>query len=390
MIYHAEHVGSLLRPPALAAARAAFAAGTLDRDGLRAAEDQAALANLAMLREVGMPVLTDGEVRRANWMAGALEALGGVEPIDAPTGLGWHRDGAPDPEPEDTKFQLVAARERLSRRVRLTATEAAFLLDHAAGQFKITMMSASMGTMLWAPGISDAAYPTPADLITDLAALQAEELGELVGGPDRHRRVNPGLLPRLDPGLGPHLGVRLLVAADFDVPGRVAVQYALLDGQVERGAQGGPQVAHRRGGLRAAFGVAGVGDRREHRAQKLGVEVGQPVAAQVGDQDGIHVAGVVEPGRRPDVGTRVEPMPKPPLDRPALRRAVRRGAGQELVTGLPSGRLRRIAAPPCAFPGGRADWSPSSGSTRCRARARRAEDRTAQGAAGWRRGTRTA
>ena len=36
MIYHAEHVGSLLRPSDLLAARAAFASGTLDRDGLRA------------------------------------------------------------------------------------------------------------------------------------------------------------------------------------------------------------------------------------------------------------------------------------------------------------------------------------------------------------------
>lgn len=180
MNYHAEHVGSLLRPPDLLAARAAFASGTLDRDGLRAAEDRAALANLAMLREVGMPVLTDGEVRRANWMAGALEALGGVEPIDAPTGLGWHRDGEPDPDPQDTEFQLVAARERLSRRVNLTEIEAKFLLAHAGGQFKITMMSASMGAMLWARGVSDRVYPTRADLINDLAALQAEELGDLV------------------------------------------------------------------------------------------------------------------------------------------------------------------------------------------------------------------
>jgi 5-methyltetrahydropteroyltriglutamate--homocysteine methyltransferase len=153
----------------------------LSREDLREVEDRAALANLAMLKDVGMTVFTDGEVRRANWMAGALEALGGVEPVDAETGLGWHRDGGDDPDPAETKFQLVAARERLTRKVNLTATEASFLLKNSPGRFKITMMSASMGTMLWAPGLSDAVYPTPGDVVTDLATLQAEEIAELVG-----------------------------------------------------------------------------------------------------------------------------------------------------------------------------------------------------------------
>ncbi|WP_041799136.1 hypothetical protein [Micromonospora aurantiaca (nom. illeg.)] len=65
----------------------------------------------------------------------------------------------------------------------------------------------------------------------------AEELGELVGGPDRHRRPGAGLFPGLDAGVGPDPGVGLLVAGDLDVPGRVAVQDSFLDREVE----GGPQ-----------------------------------------------------------------------------------------------------------------------------------------------------
>ena len=41
--FRADHVGSLLRPPALLEARAAHADGRLDADGLRAAEDEAVL-----------------------------------------------------------------------------------------------------------------------------------------------------------------------------------------------------------------------------------------------------------------------------------------------------------------------------------------------------------
>ena len=48
------------------------------------------------------------------------------------------------------------------------------------GQFKITMMSAAMGGMVWRPDVSSAAYPSPADLVPNLVALQIEEIGDLV------------------------------------------------------------------------------------------------------------------------------------------------------------------------------------------------------------------
>jgi hypothetical protein len=40
--------------------------------GPRDVEDRAALANLELQREAGMPVFTDGEVRRASWLADLL------------------------------------------------------------------------------------------------------------------------------------------------------------------------------------------------------------------------------------------------------------------------------------------------------------------------------
>ena len=52
--FRAEHVGSLLRPPELAAARAAHAAGRIDAGALRAAEDKAIRAAVRMQEEVGL------------------------------------------------------------------------------------------------------------------------------------------------------------------------------------------------------------------------------------------------------------------------------------------------------------------------------------------------
>jgi 5-methyltetrahydropteroyltriglutamate--homocysteine methyltransferase len=76
--FRADHVGSLLRPPALLAARERFAAGTLDADGLRAEEDAAIRDVVAMQEEIGLQSATDGEFRRTSWHMDFIYQLGGI------------------------------------------------------------------------------------------------------------------------------------------------------------------------------------------------------------------------------------------------------------------------------------------------------------------------
>jgi 5-methyltetrahydropteroyltriglutamate--homocysteine methyltransferase len=177
---HAEHVGSLLRPPELLEARRAHAEGRLDDERLRALEDRAVLGAIEVQREAGIEVYTDGEMRRATWMAGLLESLGGVAPAPGAGRAGWYRDQGPQPAAEETEFDMVIATERVHQRVARTAIEAAFMAEHAPGRFKVTLMSASMGALLWRPGLSEAAYPSPVDLVRDLVALQVAEIGGLI------------------------------------------------------------------------------------------------------------------------------------------------------------------------------------------------------------------
>jgi 5-methyltetrahydropteroyltriglutamate--homocysteine methyltransferase len=176
--YHAEHVGSLLRPPWLLAARAARRRGELSAAELRSAEDRAAVEAIELQRQAGMPVFTDGEVRRENWMDGLLASIGGVVGVERPH-VDWHRDGGTPPA-EETNFVTVAANAAVTQRAHHTAAEAAFLARHAPGPFKITMISSSMGRLIWDPGLSASVYPTPADLVRDLAALQAKEIEGLI------------------------------------------------------------------------------------------------------------------------------------------------------------------------------------------------------------------
>jgi 5-methyltetrahydropteroyltriglutamate--homocysteine methyltransferase len=177
--YRAEHVGSMLRTPELLETRAAHARGEVGTEQLREVEDRAVLAALDVQRQAGIKIFTDGEVRRANWMAGLLESLGGVVEQPPSPGVKWHGDGA-DPPDEETAFVLVTVTEKLYQKANHTSVEAAFLAKHAPGQYKITMMSCAQGTIMWQPGVSEKVYPTPQDMMADMVALQTKEIEGLI------------------------------------------------------------------------------------------------------------------------------------------------------------------------------------------------------------------
>lgn len=71
-----DHVGSLLRPAQLKDAFLAHAAGRIDRDALRLAQDQAIAEVIAQQRRIGLPVVSDGEFRRLNWQVSFSEVEG--------------------------------------------------------------------------------------------------------------------------------------------------------------------------------------------------------------------------------------------------------------------------------------------------------------------------
>jgi 5-methyltetrahydropteroyltriglutamate--homocysteine methyltransferase len=76
--FRADHVGSLLRPPQVHAARDDFAAGRIDAAQLRAIEDDAIGQAVAMQEGLGLQSATDGEFRRATWHMDFIYQLGGI------------------------------------------------------------------------------------------------------------------------------------------------------------------------------------------------------------------------------------------------------------------------------------------------------------------------
>ena len=77
--FHADQVGSLLRPKELHDARAAAKAGKLAPPELKAIEDRAIAQAVKKQEAVGLQAVTDGEFRRDFWHLDFLKQLDGIE-----------------------------------------------------------------------------------------------------------------------------------------------------------------------------------------------------------------------------------------------------------------------------------------------------------------------
>ena len=76
--FRADHVGSLLRPPAIHVARGRRARGEIDDAELRGIEDKAIAEMIPKLEATGIQSITDGEFRREWFHLDFLQQLDGV------------------------------------------------------------------------------------------------------------------------------------------------------------------------------------------------------------------------------------------------------------------------------------------------------------------------
>lgn len=76
--FRADHVGSLLRPQRLLAARDQYHAGEISSEALREIEDEAIAETIKKQEAVGLKGVTDGEFRRTFFHVDFLERLQGV------------------------------------------------------------------------------------------------------------------------------------------------------------------------------------------------------------------------------------------------------------------------------------------------------------------------
>src|SRR3954447_24274494 len=176
---HADHVGSLLRPPELLEARRALAGQELDPPAFKAIEDRAVLDVLRLQEDAGFEVVTDGEFRRESFQSELVAAVDGFEgvTIDAWLWGAWHSDELGDKTVERPPDMAVV--HRLHRKRSLAAEEFTFLRAHTDRVAKVTLPSPTLLGNLWSPVRPPGRFPTLDAFMEDVVEILVDEVREL-------------------------------------------------------------------------------------------------------------------------------------------------------------------------------------------------------------------
>ena len=174
--FRADHVGSLLRPPELLAARAQFEAGTLSCEELTRLEDAAIVEVVKMQEDIGLQAVTDGEFRRKVWHTDFLQQFANVESMQSEVKVHFHTAEG-DIERLPTAEKVTG---KLSRPHSIFVEHFKYVQSVASATAKITLPSPSMLHFRGGRNaVDEKAYPDMAEFYTDLARVYSEEIADM-------------------------------------------------------------------------------------------------------------------------------------------------------------------------------------------------------------------
>ena len=202
--FRADHVGSLLRPANLHAARADAAAGRITSAELTAIEDAAIRDAVAMQESAGLRSATDGEFRREQWHADFMYSIPGIRkgPLgpDIPV---FRKDGQLSWAPNATD---VVGKLHLERPI--FGDHFAFLKQTVGAGItpKLTVPSPSM--VHFRADLSQGPYSDLAEFRADVAAVYAAQVAGIYEAGCRYLQFDDTIFAFLnDPGWRERAGV---------------------------------------------------------------------------------------------------------------------------------------------------------------------------------------
>jgi len=171
--FRADHVGSLLRPPALLQAFKQQQNGSLSPDAFRDIQDRCILDVLRLQEGAGLQVVTDGEFRRRYYWSRFVERAEGFETRSAV--YSFHDDSGTEHE-----FTAPYASGKIRRAQPLALDEFEFVKAHSKLTPKITMPAPSLLHFYRCSDFADPkAYRDAGEFFRDLGRLYREEIAEL-------------------------------------------------------------------------------------------------------------------------------------------------------------------------------------------------------------------
>ena len=180
--FRADHVGSLLRPEKLKAARDRLEGDHHTRvddsrrfDELREIEDESIVEAIALQEGVGLRTVTDGEFRRRSWWQDFVLELDGTYIDFAEFAIEFT-----DPEGNRLPAPVAHVDGKIRRPRSINRDSFLFLNDRARGVVKVTMPSPPIvhffGGRL---AVDESVYPDLDEFWSDLAQAYREEIADL-------------------------------------------------------------------------------------------------------------------------------------------------------------------------------------------------------------------
>jgi 5-methyltetrahydropteroyltriglutamate--homocysteine methyltransferase len=199
--FKADVVGSMLRPREIFEARAKRESGVISAADLRAVEDRCVRDAVALQKEIGLRVATDGEFHRRHWFMDFIERIDGVA-FKGGLPAKFHNESG------DIEFSppRVEVAGKLGRSKGLSTDDYKFLHSVATPAGMVAKQPIPAPTILHFRGgraaIDQKAYPEMGAFFADLARVYREEVMALYDLGCRYVQIDETNLPFLcDPKL---------------------------------------------------------------------------------------------------------------------------------------------------------------------------------------------
>ena len=195
--FRADHVGSLLRPGPLLAARKEHEGGWITAETLRTVEDDCIRRAAGMQAELGLKGVTDGEFRRGSWHMDFLYQIGGVAKTDRRLQIEFKNEAG--------TIEFSPAAHRVVERLTLDETifgEDFTYLKSVAPEGTVPKLTIPSPSMLHYRGgraaIDETAYPDMEEFWHDLAEVYAREISGLAAQGCTHLQLDDTSLAYLN------------------------------------------------------------------------------------------------------------------------------------------------------------------------------------------------
>jgi 5-methyltetrahydropteroyltriglutamate--homocysteine methyltransferase len=226
--FRADHIGSLLRPPALRQAFRDHAAGHIDAEAFGRLQDEVIRNVVKRQAAVGLDVVTDGEFRRGSYWARFVERTQGF--AIRPAEFRFRDD-----QGRELEFTAPYAQGKLRRTRPLALDEFLFLREATGGVRgltpKVTLPAPSTMHFYRCRDYADpTAYPDAEMFFADLAKVFRDEIADLAAAGCRYVQLDEVALAMLcDPA------IRAQVERQGETPNRLVDIYIDAINQVVAG-----------------------------------------------------------------------------------------------------------------------------------------------------------